>query len=124
MGLTTSPSSSQTSLHGKGSGSLTDGTPGGCGGKGNGGFSPIYVTPYGTKFHTQLSCRSLMRSQNLAPSTWCRSCMRENEDVNARDWAIVAGPGETAHVDAVCPHVTGRRVFRKCGLCNDLERLR
>ena len=85
LGLTSSPSSSQTSIHGKGSGSLTDGAPHGCGGKGNVGHPSIYVTPYGTKFHTQLSCRSLMRSQNLAPSTWCRSCMRENEDVNTRD---------------------------------------
>ncbi len=123
VGLTSSSSNSQTLLHGKGSGKGLYDFPQGCGRKGDGKHPPIYVTEYGTKFHTQPSCSSLAKSR-LTPSSWCTRCMKENEDAGSRDWAIVGGPGEEAHVDSICPLVTGRRVFRKCGLCQGLERLR
>lgn len=125
VGPMSSPSGSQASPYGRGSGrGSADDLPEGCGGKGGGWRPVIFVTPYGTKFHTQRSCRSLVNTRELVPSAWCSHCIQENDDVSGRDWAIVAAPGQPAHGDALCPRVTGRRVYRKCGLCQDLERLR
>ena len=125
VGPMSSPSGSQASPYGRGSGrGSADDLPEGCGGKGGGWRPVVFVTPYGTKFHTQRSCRSLMNTRELVPSAWCSHCIQENDGVSSRDWAIVAAPGQTAHGDALCPRVTGRRVYRKCGLCQDLERLR
>ena len=124
LGLMSSPSSSTSTVFGKGPGKGFDGDlPPGCGGKG-GGRPPIYVTPYGSKFHTRAMCSSLHRSRALPPSHWCESCLRENDDGTSRDWAIIAGPGRVAHADGGCQLITGRKIYRKCGLCQELERTR
>ena len=121
LGLMSSPSSSQSVVFGKGSGKDShDGNPAGCGGKGGGGRPPIYVTEYGVKFHTRVGCSSLRRTRRLTPSFWCDRCSGENDD-GAAFWAIVAGVGEMAHGNSGCPLITGRRVYQKCGLCQELD---
>ena len=124
LGLMSSPSSSQSVVFGKGSGKDSyDENPAGCGGKGGGARPPIYVTEYGAKFHTQVGCSSLRRTRRLQPSFWCSHCAGENND-GAAFWAIIAGVGETAHASSGCQLITGRRVYQKCGLCQELDRAR
>ena len=126
LGLTSSASSPRTSISGKGSGignASMDDQPSGCTGKGSNGRGVIYVTPYGTKFHTNPTCPSLARTRQLLPSPWCERCAGRDGD-RTREFAVVSRPGGVAHEDSWCPDSVDRRVYRRCGLCSEMDRTR
>ena len=119
LGLTSStmsPPSSAAGPKGKGAGKQSE-LPDLCGGKGC-GRNPVIITPYGSRFHTRRNCPSLQNSRLLLSSSWCEHCGQED---GGEEFATIAAPGEVAHASSVCPRVTLKRVFRKCGLCRDLE---
>lgn len=120
LGLTSSSSSPPSlpgSQKGKGFGKLPE-LPNLCGGKGGCRRDPVIITPYGSRYHTRRNCSSLHNSRLLLQSEWCELCSQDGE---GGDFATIAAPGETAHASSVCPRVTLKRVFRKCGLCREME---
>ena len=120
LGLTSSSSSPPSlpgSQKGKGFGKSPE-LPNLCGGKGGCRRDPVIITPYGSRYHTRRNCSSLHNSRLLLQSEWCELCSQEGE---GGDFATIAAPGETAHASSVCPRVTLKRVFRKCGLCREME---
>ena len=119
VGLTSStmsPPSSVGGPKGKGAGKQSE-LPDLCGGKGC-GRDPVIITPYGSRFHTRRNCSSLQNSRLLLSSAWCEHCSQGD---GGEEFATIAAPGETAHASSVCPRVTLKRVFRKCGLCREME---
>ena len=100
LGLTSStmsPPSSSGGRGGKGCGKHPD-FPDLCGGKGNGGRDPVFITPYGSRFHTRQNCPSLHNTRLLLPSFWCEHCSQDGGE-----FATIASPGEVAHASSVCP---------------------
>ena len=89
---------------------------GGPGGEQAGGRLPVYITPYGTKFHLSVRCQSLRKSRNLVASNWCADCAAGTPNDVPR-WMFCHGPGGDAHEHHLCIGAQGGTLYEKCGLC-------
>ena len=84
--------------------------------EGGGPQAPIYITPWGTKFHNYLSCPSLRNSRRLRMSPFCRTCAQGPFD--GPPFVVYSlGASQTVHYSRNCPDATNCRGYARCGLC-------
>lgn len=80
-----------------------------------GGEHRIYITRWGTKFHTSTTCPSLANSR-LQVSPLCPRCVPQG----FQRWptmVFASGPGTPVHFDDTCVAYVGGRIYRRCTLC-------
>lgn len=79
---------------------------------------PIYITPWGERYHTSSECSSLRRTRRLIRSSYCPECAGDvTLDGGIQVFAV--GPGSMAHYDRNCPRGSGARGYLRCGLCRN-----
>ena len=82
------------------------------------GRPPIYITPWGERYHTSSECPSLRKTRRLIRSSYCPECTGDvTLDGGIPIFAV--GPGSMAHYHRNCPRGTGARSYLKCGLCRN-----
>ena len=89
--------------------------------EGDGGYrTPIYITPWGTKFHNYLSCPSLRNSRRLRRSPFCLRCAQH--PTNDQPFVVHSrGAGDVIHYSRNCPDATNCRGYARCGLCRNID---
>ena len=78
---------------------------------------PVYLTPYGTKYHASPGCRSLRKSRNMRRSDWCPDCVRNAPNDGMMAWVYSQGPGRDVHTNMLCMGAQGGTRYDRCGLC-------
>ena len=78
---------------------------------------PVYLTPYGTKYHASPGCRSLRKSRNMRRSDWCPDCVRNAPNDGMMAWVYSQGPGRDVHTNMLCNGAQGGTRYDRCGLC-------
>eukprot|EP00435_Cladocopium_sp_Y103_P030626 s4518_g7.t1 len=80
---------------------------------------PVYITPWGTRYHTIATCPTLANSGSLRRSPWCQICCRGLQ-LTGQTLLYSDGPGRTAHHDRNCADAP-RRAFSMCQRCQEYD---
>eukprot|EP00435_Cladocopium_sp_Y103_P052248 s2058_g16.t1 len=80
---------------------------------------PVYITPWGTRYHTTPTCPTLANSGSLRRSQWCQTCCRGLQ-LNAQVILYADGPGQAVHHDRNC-HAAPRRAYSMCQRCQEYD---
>eukprot|EP00435_Cladocopium_sp_Y103_P074131 s194_g47.t1 len=79
---------------------------------------PIYLTPWGSRYHTSVTCPTLANSGALMRSPWCPNCCR-GLVLTSGTILLSNGPGRTVHVDQRCSGPM--RSFPMCQRCLEFD---
>ena len=80
--------------------------------------SPIFVTPWGARYHEYTSCPTLANTKRFVPCQWCDVCAPLGKTGDQP--VYTCGPGSKAHYDSDCVAMTDSgRKYQKCQRCVD-----
>eukprot|EP00435_Cladocopium_sp_Y103_P032359 s91_g8.t1 len=79
----------------------------------------VFITPWGTRYHTIVTCPTLANSGALRRSPWCRICCRGLQ-LSSATILYSDGPGATIHHDRNCPEAP-RRAYSACQRCLEYD---
>ncbi|CAL1130775.1 unnamed protein product [Cladocopium goreaui] len=78
--------------------------------------SPIFVTPWGARYHEYTSCPTLANTKRFVPCQWCDVCAPLGKTGDQP--VYTCGPGSKAHYDSDCVAMTeSGRKYQKCQRC-------
>ena len=81
-------------------------------------LSPIFVTPWGARYHEYTSCPTLANTKRFVPCQWCDACAPLGKTGDQP--VYTCGPGSKAHYDSDCVAMTDSgRKYQKCQRCVD-----
>ena len=81
-------------------------------------LSPIFVTPWGARYHEYTSCPTLANTKRFVPCQWCDVCAPLGKTGDQP--VYTCGPGSKAHYDSDCVAMTDSgRKYQKCQRCVD-----
>eukprot|EP00435_Cladocopium_sp_Y103_P023061 s635_g5.t1 len=79
----------------------------------------VFITPWGTRYHTIVTCPTLANSGALRRSPWCRICCRGLQ-LTPATILYSDGPGQMVHHDRNCAEAP-RRAFAMCQRCHEYD---